>query len=106
MSILVAMALLVIFLFRRESVIAASAFCSLFAATLVANVVVIRLVRRRAEQFSGRHGPALAQRGVAISAHLERWELVCTRAELWFELQVQARGSARVHPRQMGAVRV
>lgn len=99
-SIVVAIILLVWFIFRGNPVVAAITFCVIVVATLLLNFIVVRLVRHRAELFSAHHRAALSARGVGISAHLERWELVCTRVELWFELVVLA-WPDRVQPRHI-----
>mmetsp|Transcript_11187 Transcript_11187/g.28256 ORF Transcript_11187/g.28256 Transcript_11187/m.28256 type:complete len:187 (+) Transcript_11187:180-740(+) len=86
--LLVSVSVLVVLIFREHTAIAAAVFCSLLVLGLLVNVLVVRLVRIRAERFCGRHRGELEARGLAISAHVERWDLIWTRAELWLELEL------------------
>lgn len=92
-----AVGLLALFIVRRDLALAAALFCSLLSAAILANLVVVRHVRRRADRFSDARRGRLSAMGVGISAHMERSELVCSRAELWFELEL-------TQPRRMSQV--
>jgi hypothetical protein len=87
-----AVAVFISLIFRQRAVTAAVAFVGIVVVMAAVNMSVVRLVRYRANAVCKRHRAALESRGVAISAHLERWEFACMRVELWVELECISRG--------------